>query len=134
MQWNREEVAHLLSAEICDEETPNGERFTTVHFKDPLMRFELWILETKGSICLSGDPERPMQALPLFEISLPCSELGPCPRGGMPVGLGVYSEVEHARRLLFTITRRDDGYLYLSCMWDGLFESSQKPIPPLTGA
>jgi hypothetical protein len=133
MKWNREEVAHLLSAEICDEETPNGERFTTVHFKDPLMRFELWILEGKGLICFSGDPERPMQALPLFEISLPCSELAPCRRGGMPVGLGVYTGNEQSCRLLFTITRRDDGYISLSGVWDGLFELSQKSIPPLTG-
>lgn len=69
---------------------------------------------------LAADPERPVQGLPFFEISLPCTTLAPVPRSGMPTGLGMYSEPVSSATLRFPITRREDGSISLSGVWEGL--------------
>lgn len=118
MDWNRNEVCQLLSAKITDELMVDDRQVTIVHFEDARMRYELWIHET--GVFLAADPERPVQGLPFFEISLPCTTLAPVPRSGMPTGLGMYSEPVSSATLRFSITRREDGSISLSGVWEGL--------------
>lgn len=119
MNWNRNEVCQLLSAKsqmsLC---MIDGEYASIVHFEDARMRCELWIHER--GVFLAADPERPVQGLPFFEISLPCTTLAPVPRSGMPTGLGMYSEPVSSATLRFPITRREDGSISLSGVWEGL--------------
>lgn len=118
MKWKREEVSRLLNARIEDVESAGGGCVTIVHFEDSRMRYELYINES--SVFLAADPERPIQGLPFFEISLLCSELAPIPRIGMPAGIGMYSGRISSATLCFSITRRDDGNISLSGDWEGL--------------
>src|SRR5688572_20240860 len=118
MKWNREEVSRLLNAKIADEPLADPTHVAIVHFEDTRMRYELWINE-KG-VFLAVDPERPVQGLPFFEISLPCTVIAPFPRYGMPRGIGMYSGQISSATLRFSITRREDGCISLSGAWDGL--------------
>ena len=118
MKWNREEVCRLLNARVTDEPLADGGHVTIVYFEDSRMRYELWIQES--GVFLAADPERPIQGLPFFEISIPCTELAPVPRSGMPTGIGMYSGSVSSSALCFSITRRDDGSISLSGAWDGL--------------
>lgn len=121
MNWNRNDVCQLLSAKITDQPMVDGRQVTIVHFEDARMRYELWIHET--GVFLAADPERPVQGLPFFEISLPCTTLAPVPRSGMPTGLGIYLEPVSSATLRFSITRREDGNISLSGVWEGLLAS-----------
>lgn len=118
MNWNRDEVSRLLSAKITDEPLADGGHVTVVHFEDARVRFELWINES--GVFLAADPDRPVQGLPFFEISLPCTALAPVRRSGMPTGIGMYSDPISSATLRFSITRREDGSISLSGAWDGL--------------
>jgi hypothetical protein len=104
MNWNRDEVRRLLSANIIDQPLDDGGH--------------VWIHET--GVFLAADPERPVQGLPFFEISLACTTLAPVPRSGMPTGLGMYFEPVSSSTLRFSITRREDGSVSLSGVWEGL--------------
>jgi hypothetical protein len=118
MNWNRDEVSLLLTAKITTEPLEEGRQLTIVHFEDALMRYELWIDE--NGVFLAADPERPIQGLPSFEISLPCTTLAPVRRLGMPTGLGMYSGPVSSATLRFSVTRREDGNISLSGAWGGL--------------
>ena len=118
MKWNREEVSRLLNATITDEPLAHGGHVIIVHFEDARMRYELWINE--ASVFLAADPERPVQGLPFFEIILPCTELAPVERYGMPTGIGIYWGPTSSSTLCFSITRRDDSSISLSGAWDGI--------------
>lgn len=121
MNWNRDEVIQLLTAKITDEALVDGGHATIVHFEDARMRYELWIND--NGVFFAADPERPVQGLPFFEISLPCTALAPVLRSGMPTGLGIYSGPVNSASLRFSITRREDGSISLSGAWDGLTAS-----------
>ena len=123
MKWNREEVSRLLNATITDESLADGRQLSIVSFEDTRMRYELWINES--SVFLGADPDTPIQGLPFFEILLPCVELAPVERGGMPTGIGMYSGPIRHGALRFTITRRDDGCISLSGAWDGLTKGGE---------
>src|SRR5262245_29380093 len=112
MKWDRDEVSRLLNAEIIDEPLADGGHVTVVHFEDARMRYGIWI--SKASVVLAADPERPIQGLPFFEISIPCTELAPVPRSGMPTGIGMYSGPVSPATFCFSITRREDGSVSLS--------------------
>jgi hypothetical protein len=118
MEWNREEVSRLLNARITDEPLPDGTKIIVVHFEDVLMRYEM-LIDEKG-VFLAADPEMPISGLPFFEISLPCAEIAPVPRSGMPMGIGMYSGPVTASPLRFSIARREDGSISLSGAWEGL--------------
>lgn len=129
IKWNREQIIQLLDAEIEDPDlddtfaADHGIRDYGVHFvrfADRLMKYELWIVERSRSVMISSDPERAPQALPSFEISLPCAELAPLKRGGMPTGLGIYADTPSPSTLRFSITRRKDGIISLSGCYAGL--------------
>lgn len=96
-----------------------------LQFADSVMRYELWVIEAMSSVFVGADLQRPIQALPFFEISLPCTKLAPYHRGGMPVGLGIYLD----GAVLFTITRRDDGNISLSGAYDGLTRVASTTSP-----
>src|ERR1051325_3452817 len=102
MHWNRDEVSRLLNARITDEQLANGGRLTIVHFEDARMRYELLISE--NGVFLAADPDRPLHALPFFEISLPCTSLAPVARSGMPTGIGMYSDPISSATLRLSIT------------------------------
>lgn len=91
------------------------------------MRYELLINE--GGVFLAADAERPVQGLPFFEISLPCTELAPVARSGMPTGIGMYSGPIGPATLRFSITRREDGGISLSGAWEGLTAAQGDGIP-----
>ena len=115
---NRDEVSRLLNAEIIDEPLADGGHVTVVHLEDTRMRYEIWINE--AGVFMAADPERPIQGLPFFEISIPCTELAPVLRSGMPTGIGMYSGPASSATLCFSITRREDGSVSLSGAWEGL--------------
>jgi hypothetical protein len=117
MKWNREEVSRLLNAKVTDEPLAGGGHVATVQFEDTRMQYELWIHE--ADVWIAADPERPIRALPFFEISVACTELAPVPRSGMPTGIGFYSGPVSSATLCFSITRRDDGSVSLSGAWKG---------------
>jgi hypothetical protein len=114
MKWNREEVSRLLKAVVTDEPLLNGEIDIVVRFEDARMRYEMYVREE--GVFLAADPDQPVQGLPYFEFVLPCTELRPVPRTGMPTGIGMFA----GPTLLFSITRRDDGNISLSGWWDGM--------------
>jgi hypothetical protein len=118
MKWNREEVARLLNAKITDAPLEDGRQVTLVRFEDARMQYELHIIE--DGVFLAADPERPIQGLPFFEISLPCTEIAPLPRSGMPTGIGMFSGPINSTTIRFSITRREDGSISLSGVWPGL--------------
>src|SRR5215813_12428658 len=89
MKWNREELSHLLNAKIIDTALASGSDIAIVTFEDGWMRYEMWI--SADSVFIAADPEKPVQALPFFEMSVPCIELAPVPRSGMPTGIGMFS-------------------------------------------
>ena len=117
MKWNAEEVCRILNARFEDEGPPDNIN-PLVQFEDKLMRYEMRIF--KANVFLAADPERPIQGLPFFEISVPCTELAPVPRSGMPIGIGMFLGPVGAATLCFSITRREDGCVSLSGAWDGL--------------
>jgi hypothetical protein len=114
MKWDHDQVRDLLDAEIEVGEANDGSGLHVARFSDNLMKYELWIIEKMGSVFLAADPELPLQGLPLFEVSLPCAELAPVERGGMPTGLGIFEALDHGSTLSFTITRRKNGTISLS--------------------
>lgn len=119
MKWNREEVTRLLNARITDESAADGRNITMVRFEDTQMRYEMLINEE--GVFLAADPEMPIQGLPFFEISRPCTDLAPVPRVGMPTGIGMYSGGPlNSTSLRFSITRREDGSISLSGAREGL--------------
>ena len=118
MKWDRDEVSRLLNAEIIDELLADGGHITVVQLEDARMRYEMWINE--ASVFLAVDSERPLQGLPFFEISIPCTELAPVPRSSMPTGIGMYSGPVSSATLCFSITRRNDGSISMSGAWEGL--------------
>jgi hypothetical protein len=92
------------------------------------LKYELWISETYAF--LTADPERPLQGLPYFEISLQCTDLAPLERRGMPTGIGIFAApLNTLTSLRFSITRRHDGNISLSGVWDGLIASHTTPPP-----
>jgi len=104
MKWNREEVTRLLNARITDESAADGRNITMVRFEDTRMRYEMLINEE--GVFLAADPEMPIQGLPFFEISRPCTDLAPVPRVGMPTGIGMYSRGirgSNPNKLSFTV-------------------------------
>ena len=123
MNWNRDEVCRLLDARVTDEVVGEGGHVTIVYFEDARMRYELWINE--DGVFLGADPERPIQGLPFFEISLPCTVLAPVARSGMPTGIGMYSGRISPDTLCFAITRREDGIVSLSGAWAGMWTGLQ---------
>lgn len=118
MKWNRDEVSGLLNARVVDEPIVDGGHVTIAYFEDALMRYELWISES--GVYLSSDPERPVQVLPFFEISIPCTEIAPFRGVGMPTRLGMYCGPIGPATLCFSIIRRDDGLISLSGSWPGM--------------
>lgn len=118
MTWNREEVIRLLNARVEDEPTPETGLICIVHFEDSRMRYEIWVSE--NGVFLAADSERPVQGLPFFEISIPCTVMRTLPRSGMPTGLGLFSGAPSSDTLCFSITRREDGEISLSGAWDGM--------------
>ena len=128
MNWNREEVSRLLNAKITDEEAADGSQFTIIHFEDTRMRYEIYV--TDRGVFIAADPERPVQGLPFFEISLSCTDLAPIPRSGMPTGVGVYSGRISSDSLRFSITRREDGIISLSGAWEGLESPAMTATTP----
>ena len=126
MKWNREEVCRLLNARVTDEELVDGDRLTTLKFEDSLMLYEVWI--HRWVVILCADPEKPIQGLPFFEISIPCTELAPVPRSGMPTGIGMFFGSVSPASLWFSITRREDGNISLSGSWPGLAEHAETCI------
>ena len=120
MKWNRNEVRRLLDAELSEESAADGVSVHILRFFDHLMRYELWLSDATSSVFLAADAQTPIQGLPFFEISIPCTELAPHARDGMPVGLGIYSGAVAPPNLRFSITRRTDGNISLSGAYDGL--------------
>jgi hypothetical protein len=118
MKWNREEVSRLLNTRITEQSLEDGKTIAVIHFEDSRMRYEMLI--NNDGVYLAADPEMPIQGLPFFEISLPCTELAPVPRSGMPTGIGTYSGSVKSGTLRFSITRRNDGSISLSGAWEGL--------------
>jgi hypothetical protein len=118
MKWNRDEVCQLLNARITDQPMPDGGHSAVIHFEDTRMRYEIWI--SNAGVFLAADPENPIQGLPFFEISIPCTELAAVRRSGMPTGIGMYSGAVSPATLCFSITRREDGCISLSGAWEGL--------------
>jgi hypothetical protein len=121
MLWNREEFKRLLDAEIVEPESPEYP-VITINFRDALMRYQILVFEGKAMISLGADPESPLTGLPCFEISLPCSAMSPVVRSGMPIGIGIYLADAFLENLCFSITRREDGLISMSGMWNGMFD------------
>jgi hypothetical protein len=110
--------------QITEEPLADGRCVTLVRFEDMRMRYELLVSE--HGVFLAADPERPVQGLPYFEISLPCTDLAPVPRSGMPTGIGMYSGLISSNTLRFSITRRDDGCISLSGAYNGLTAAANR--------
>ena len=110
----------LLSADVVETTDHNGSPLVIVHFGDAMMNYDLYLFEATNSVFLAADPRSPIQGLPFFEITLPCVELAPCARGGLPTGLGIYAGVPDPTALWFSITRREDGNISLSGSYPGI--------------
>jgi hypothetical protein len=113
MKWNRDEVIDLLRAEI-DEESKEDGKAISVYFEDETMGYMLLLIESANVAILLADPHTPLQALPNLELSLPCTELAPHEREGLPIGLGIYDGPPGASTLRLFITRREDGGISIS--------------------
>lgn len=98
------------------EELGGEDSLQIFRFRDSILRYELWVHRSQGSVFLAADPSEPIQGCPLLEYGFGCCEI--------EIGMNAYSDSagnairfwQHRRShggLRLTITPRGDDRWYL---------------------
>ncbi|MEL6109576.1 MAG: hypothetical protein AAFU85_26500 [Planctomycetota bacterium] len=137
MKVDVEALRKALHAEVEPMEDSGGKDGPQIfRFRDSVLKFELWVHLSQGSVFLAADPSEPIQACPLLEYGFVCSEI--------EVGMNAYGDsagdairfFQHRRseggiRLTMTPRGNDRWYLWAAAC-DPSLESPEQ-MRPVTG-